>query len=280
MTAFTAQQLTNPEIAPATLAEIVNTQPEMWAIVQAHPNCYPALAAHIGQHLATLGVAQVAQVAPVAPVAPVAQAAPTTLAAPATPADPAAQPQPASGAGEQVAAGAKLVAAGAKDYFLHTVTPAAKRASASIQQAAHERGVTVPETKSLHAWAPIAVPACAFIAILSLFLPIGSISAYGYSASVNFFAEEAGGEGVMLLISMLVVIAGSGAALVVHRRWVRITAGVIGILFGLIAAIDGFGTMANINGASGASVGAGSVLLAASATGLLVAAVVTLLPKK
>lgn len=269
MSTFTLLQMADPNIEQATLAQIVDTQPELWTAVLAHPNCYPGLSAHIRQHLPTLGVPQVLS-------------QPTQFP----------QDQPTSV--DQMAAGAKQLAAGAKEYFAHTVVPAAKCAGESLQKTAaaqinaasqanassQQTGSTPSGVAKLTGWAPLAVPALAFVAIISLFLPVGSVSAYGYSESINFFSEEVGGEGVALLICMLLVIAGAVLAMVTGKRWVRITTGVLAALFGLLGAIDGFANMANLGNTSGVSIGAGVVLLAISSTALVVAAVLTLVTKK
>ncbi|MEU9267308.1 hypothetical protein AB0E04_17910 [Streptomyces sp. NPDC048251] len=78
-------------------------------------------------------------------------------------------------------------------------------------------------------------------------------SAIGFS--VNYFSDEAGGEGGFLLFIMLVTIAASVVAVIRKANWSRITAGVVGIVAGLIGMIDGFGTMGSVSGTRYASVG-------------------------
>lgn len=91
--------------------------------------------------------------------------------------------------------------------------------------------------------------------------------------SVNFFSSEAEGEGGIVLTLMLLVIGAAVLATVVKKKWTAIVAGVLSTLGGLVAVIDGFGTMARIGSFGGVSVGAGAVLLGVFGLALLVGAV-------
>src|SRR5699024_1649861 len=106
----------------------------------------------------------------------------------------------------------------------------------------------------------------ALLAILSLFLPLAS--AFGFS--VNYFSDEANGEGFILLFLLLIVIGAAVAAIVLQVMWARVTAGVVGVIAGLLCAVDGFGTMLSVP--DGASVGIGAVLLSLMSIVILVAA--------
>lgn len=283
LSAFTVSDLNDASIDPATLAALAQARPDLWPAITTHPNCYAELRTWIAQRTAPM---------PPKPQAP----------APVTAAEWAAQFQqanhreptmseyqtavtaglivqergPRDPSAEQMAAGAKQFATGAKEFFNSRVAPAAVDATRAVQHAVQEqqRGATATP-KGWMSWAPFALPVAAFLALVSLFLPV--ISAFGMS--VNFFHEEAGGEGVILLIVMLLVIAASITAIIMRVKWARITAGVVGIVAGLIGVIDGFGTMANIGSAGGASVGAGVVLLAIFSVVMLAAAIITLLPQ-
>ncbi|WP_371648705.1 hypothetical protein [Streptomyces mirabilis] len=116
------------------------------------------------------------------------------------------------------------------------------------------------------------LPAAAFLAIISLFMPVAS----AMGSSVNYFSDEAG----FLLFIMLVAIAASAVAVIRKANWSRITAGVVGIGAGLIGMIDGFGTMGSVSGTRYASVGSAGVLLALLSVVMLAAAVLALLPPR
>lgn len=191
--------------------------------------------------------------------------------------DPSVQ-QMADGA-KQIFSGAKnlydaKVAPGAKEFFSEKVAPAAKNAATSARRMSGESSNA--RTGTLHVWtrrAPIILPAAAFLGIIALFLPIGS----AFGMSINFFSNEVGGEGVLLLILMLLVIAGALAAIVTRTKWAKITAGVLGLIGGLFGIFDGFGNMINLSGERGISIGFGLVLLAIVGVVLLIASGLVLL---
>ncbi|MBP5897971.1 hypothetical protein [Streptomyces scabiei] len=157
---------------------------------------------------------------------------------------------------------------GAKEFLSNRVAPAAQSAARSMQQSTSRPGLA-----KLRGLATFILPASAFLAIISLFMPVAS--AMGFS--VNYFSDEAGGEGGFLLFTMLVAIAASVVAVIRKTNWSRVTAGVVGIVASLIGMIDGFGTMGSVSGTRYASVGAGVVLLALLSVVMLAAAVLILL---
>lgn len=183
------------------------------------------------------------------------------------PRDPSLQ-QMADGA-RQVAAGAKSLydtklapaveRSGAKEFFNEKVAPAAQNATHSAR-AAFEEQRKDPQG-SLGRWiarAPRILPVAAFLAIISLFLPIASM----FGASVNFFSKELDeSDGGFILFLMLVVIGSSIATFVVTAKWARIAAGASGVVAGLVGMINGFGNMASVSSQSGVSIGLGLVLL-------------------
>lgn len=292
---YTVANLADPGIDAATLGQVAAARPDLWAAILAHPNCYPELADWLRQRM------------PGADERPPAPESAETAAHRVTGGDRGSVPfeqvqshQLASmehqvaralrmlkerrgsldPSVQQMSAGAKQLAAGAKDYVTNTVAPAAAGAAKSIQRAVNERAGQSPDRANRNTWVPFIGPAAAFIAIISLFLPIGSVSAFGYAISFNYFSEEVGGEGVMLLILMLTSIAFAVVSILTRKKWARIMAGIVGILVGLFGMIDGFGTMANISSLSGTSVGAGAVLLAITSSVLFAVAILTLLPQK
>lgn len=175
---------------------------------------------------------------------------------------------------QQMSDAAKQFASGAKDFFNTRVAPAAKNAARQVQETAQQQKADPKNVAGWVALMPLVMAAAAFLSIISLFLPIATF----FGMSLNFFASEAGGEGVLLLIAFLVVIAAAIAELVVRKTWSRITASVLGILVGALGAFDGFGTMANLSGVT--SPGAGVVMLAIFSTILLLASVILLLQNK
>ncbi|WP_141662900.1 hypothetical protein [Streptomyces sp. Wb2n-11] len=160
---------------------------------------------------------------------------------------------------------------GAKEFFSNRVVPAAQSAARSMRQSTSRPGLA-----KLRGLPTFILTAAAFLAIISLFMPLAS--AMGFS--VNYCSDEAGGEGGFLLFIMLVAIAVSAVAVIRKANWSRTTAGVVGIVAGLIGMIDGFGTMGSISGTRYASVGAGVVLLALLSVVVLAAAVLVPLPPR
>lgn len=152
-------------------------------------------------------------------------------------------------------------------------------------QAAVAAGQVIPDGQSASGtsagstgWmtkAPFAMVGAALIAILSLFLPAASIFGTNYTF---FEAGSESGEGVILIVLMLLTIGGAVTAFLTRKPWARITAGVIGIISALIGAFDAFGTMSNLS-ALGVSSGFGLVLLGIASVALLAASVITVLPK-
>ncbi|MFF8917455.1 hypothetical protein ACF08M_30145 [Streptomyces sp. NPDC015032] len=157
---------------------------------------------------------------------------------------------------------------GARDFFNDRVAPAAQSAARSVQQSASRPGMA-----KLTGLAPAILAAAAFLAIISLFLPVAS--AMGFSA--NYFSDAADGEGGFLLFVMLVAIAASVAAIVNKAKWPRITAGAVGLVAGLLAMVDSFGTVISISNTRYVSVGAGVVFLALLSVVMLAAAVLVLM---
>ncbi|MFG2683882.1 hypothetical protein [Streptomyces sp. NPDC048392] len=156
----------------------------------------------------------------------------------------------------QMADGAKQVVNGARDFFNTKVVPAVENSGAkeflgsrvapATQRAARsmQQSTSYPGPAKLRGLATFILPAAAFLAIISLFMPVAS--AMGFSG--NYFSDEAGGEDGFLLFTMLVAIAASVVAVIRKTNWSRVTAGVVGIVAGLlIGMIDGFGTMGSVS---------------------------------
>ncbi|MFJ4622311.1 hypothetical protein [Streptomyces sp. NPDC088812] len=170
---------------------------------------------------------------------------------------------------QQMADGAKQVVNGARDFFNTKVA----RPSRTLEPWSSSATALPPPSAALRGLATFILPVAAFLAIISLFMPVAS--AMGFS--VNYFSDEAGGEGGFLLFIMLVAISASVVAVIRKAHWFRITARVVGIVAGLIGVIDGFGTMGSVSGTRYVSVGAGVVLLTLLSVVMLAAAVLILL---
>jgi hypothetical protein len=165
---------------------------------------------------------------------------------------------------------------GAKDFFNDRVAPAAQNAARSARTAYNNQRRN--PRSGLQRWssrAPFILPVAAFLAIISLFLPIASM----LDISVNFFSDELDeSDGGLILFLMIVVIAASVVFFILKVKWARIVAGVAGVVAGLAGMIDGFGNMISISGHTGASVGAGLVFLALLSVVVTAAGVLVLIP--
>lgn len=194
---------------------------------------------------------------------------------------------------QQMADGARQVAAGAKSLYEAKVAPAVERSGAkeffnekvapAAQSAAHSAKAAFDEQRqdpqgSLQRWiarAPRILPIASFLAIITLFLPIASISGF----SVNFFSKELDqSDGGFILFLMLVVIGSSIATFILKAKWARIAAGASGVVAGLVGMTNGFGNMASVSSQSGASVGIGLVLLALLSVMVAACGVLVLMP--
>ncbi|MEB4613238.1 hypothetical protein OOT08_01145, partial [Leucobacter sp. M11] len=177
---------------------------------------------------------------------------------------------------QQMTAGAKQFATGAKDFFVGQVAPTAAGAVRNVQHAVSEQTAAQRTgTATWMSWAPFAILATGLLMILSLLLPVANIGGH----TINYFAGEVAQEGVLLLIGLLVVIAAGVLAIVLRKRWATITAAVLAIIMGILGIVDGFGTAANLNGlgSSYVSAGVGVFLLGFFGLALIAAAVLSLL---
>ncbi len=127
----------------------------------------------------------------------------------------------------------------------------------------------------------------AVLGIISLFLPLGTISLYGESTSLNYFSPLSLGfsienlfaavEGIMLLTAMGLVLL-FAIAMLLREEWARITVGILGITAGTLGMYDGFVTMHNFNEVSFLTLGAGAILLSITSIVLFLGGIVALLP--
>lgn len=296
--------LTDPNIDPQTLAQIAETSSDLWPAIQSHPNCYPELhrwiAANLGQQQEQ-------------PYAPTAQQGSWPAPLP-TPEQWAAEFQQQNGreptmsefrhaqaqgavaperkatdpSMQQMSQGAKQLAEGAKGFFTERVAPTAVGSARTLQNSIGGQVQQARKDSNWQSWIPIALPAFALISIIALMLPAMTASASGFGFSVSdsqsFFGEDMGGMGWWLLIFLLAVLISALVAIAKTTKRARITAGIIGVVVGLITAYVGFAIIAAAGSFSGssmwisasASAGPGAVILAICSIGLLLAAILTL----
>lgn len=280
---LSAADLSDPTIAAARLAEIAQARHDLWPLILQHPNVYPGLSDWIIRQQPTQHASQ-------QPQAPAAMTAETWAAGflqangrEAT----MGEYQAALAAGhirkpvdpniQHMTEGAKQLASGAKDFFREQVAPAAAGAVRNVQQAVNEQAQGQRRgTATWLSWAPFAVPATAALMIISLLFPVGNIM----GQSFTFFHRELGGEGIWLLIGMLLVLGAGIFALVSRKRWATITTGVLALLLAVMGLYDGFGNAGNLNSLPYGSAGPGAVLLGLLSLVLLLAAVLTLIPAR
>lgn len=255
---YHAEELRDPSLHTDVLRHIANSRPDLWDAVLYHPNCYPELANYISQRRGEQP-----------------QTIPTHIEA-----QPQREPNPHA---QQMSTGAKAFAAGARGYFSETVLPATRKAAqTTIQRIGdHSAKPGAAPQPVWRLWVQIALVVLAFFGTIALFLPIASVSVFGFNESFNYFHGEApSGEGAIMLTGFILVILAGVAAVLLRVTWARITAAVLAILVGLLSAINGFGTMAALGNEPMVSLGAGIVLLALLGVALIAAAVVTLLPAR
>lgn len=259
------EELTDPSLHTDVLRHMAFSRPDLWDAVLRHPNCYPELAAYIGQRRGEQ---------------PPAIPQPREGQAHQQPGEGQTHQQPNQHV-QQMSAGVKTFAAGARGYLNDTVLPATKQAAQTTHQRMGQHNAGTPTQPMWRFLVQIALVVLAFFGTIALFLPLASVSAFGFSESFNYFhAEAPSGEGVFMLTGFIVVTLAGVTAILLRATWARITAGVLAILTGLISAINGFVTTAALTNEPMVSLGAGSVLLAVIGVALVAAAVVTLVPVK
>ncbi|WP_449374082.1 variant leucine-rich repeat-containing protein [Arthrobacter psychrolactophilus] len=259
---YTLADMADASIGAATLAELAGARDDLWPAISQHPNCYPALAEWIAQQ---------------------SEPAPAPKAAAMSSEAWAAQFQGNNGREATMSEYQNALATG---EIIQEAQPA-EGAVAQIANAARtaQRG-------GWQMWAPFAIPVLAFMGFISLFLPAASASASIFgnriSQKVSFFGEDAEGVGVMLLVFMLAVLALGVTSIVKNVQWAKLAAAIAGIVVGLVSLIVTISLMANMGDSSSnfgafsvnTSVGSGTVMLSIVSILLVVASLITVLPKK
>lgn len=141
----------------------------------------------------------------------------------------------------------------------------------------------------------IALAAPAFIGLLGVFLPLCTTTEYGKTISLNYFSPMSMAylspgaradalslmfEGLVTLGAMLTVIAIAIILIVTHKKWARITAGVIGIVVGFRGMTEGVSMVIEFTQMYGFSTGSGAALIACASILILLAGIIALLPAR
>lgn len=129
--------------------------------------------------------------------------------------------------------------------------------------------------------AQVALPVLGILGIVSVFLPLLSASAVGYSmGTVGFFSDHAQGIGYATSFWMFVAIAFGVVGLLVRRKWSRITAGIIGIVVGTCTPLALLILVPNAGYFAGISFGLGATLLFIISPVMIAAGIIALMPHK
>lgn len=240
---FSKESIARPETTPGELAQAATVRPDLWDDILAHPNCPESTSEWIRQN---------------------------------RPAK-ARQTDPALG---QITAGARQMATGARDYFGRRVGTVSEGGGSSAPGATAGIRANSPlaDGRALR-WALFLLIASAFLVFISIFMPIVGVSAFGYSQDIGFFSSEVDLNGPILIVGTVLTMLAAGAALFLKPLWAGITAAVLGVITGIIAATNGFGASADVTQAA-ASAGAfvsvqpkfGMVLICIASILLMIAA--------
>ncbi|GAA1119261.1 hypothetical protein [Nesterenkonia jeotgali] len=267
---YTSDDLNDPAIDAETLRQLAAERADLWPQILQHPNCYPGLAEYIrGQQ--------------------------------APPQPPAGQPQQQGpGAGEQITAGARQVADGAKDYWTNSAAPAVAGATRSAQRTVQaNRG-------SWQFWVQLSQPVIAFLGFITLFTPairvLDEYNIEGYAEGLaeelglsdelsaardelglhttqNFITHDMTAAGVILLLLFVAAIGLAVASLVTSTAILRLAAAATGALSGLIGIIVSIIYLVAA-GDDHLTVGFGAVLMLILGILLIGASVIALLAQK
>lgn len=128
-----------------------------------------------------------------------------------------------------------------------------------------------------------AVPVLSVLCLVSTFLPIVTITFDTGTWSFNYWNGDGLQEALLLLVAFIVATGIGLAAIITPRRSRLILTGIAGAASAFLAISDGFrnifrfsGNVPDMEGATGASVGAGAILLAAGGVALMLLSVLHL----
>jgi len=209
--------LANPNIDQTTLAQLAQFRPDLWSGVLNHPNCYPDLATWIRQRSAARPT-----------FAPTTSSITTGFSASASP----------------LSTGFSTSADPVPTRF---ATPTTAPAQPGYPAQSGFPAPTPLRAGVKLAWQPIAMGIAAVVSILTLLMPIATITAYGTSITVGWFAEQTIQAGLIGLGVLLIVVVVSMRALFMAKRWTWITAGVVSALLGIGGMISIFALIAGLS---------------------------------
>lgn len=127
---------------------------------------------------------------------------------------------------------------------------------------------------AVYEYLPLILAGLGFFAVLCLFLPV--LTALGESA--NWFSTGLKEEGYLLLVSFLLLI-GAGALLWFKRlTWVRMTAGGLAVLVGILATLDGFANINRLSNTPWVSPGIGLYIIGLLGLAMIAGGVLCFLP--
>lgn len=275
---FTPESLSDPSIDAVTLRQLAMDRPDLWPHILQHPNCYAGLSDYIRQQMPQ-------------PPTPSHQPGEQPTAA---------QPeQEGPGAGEQIAAGARKAADGAKEYWSTTAGPAVSSASKNAQAAVKAN------QNNWQFWVRLGQPVIAFFAFITLFTPAvrvrdefnieghleGLAEQWGLSNELsaardelglhttqNFLTQDMTFAGVILLLLLLATIAAAVTSLATNNAMFKLVAGAAGALTGLFGVILSIIYLV-VAGDDHLSAGIGAVLMLILSILLIGASVITALPQ-
>ncbi len=204
---FTVEDLVDPTLHPQMLADLAGARPDLWDAILAHPACYDALrqwiVAQRNQQASSMGAMS----------------------------QQAGCQSNASQSLDQVAAGAKQMAAGVGEFFSQTVAPAAFSAANSVQQAISETA-DKPKNVRIPRYLLMGSALFALLALFMTFFPF----ARGFILVDSFYSSEAGQArgGIVMFVFLVATIILALVALVKESRKISIAYTVVAVLAGLL----------------------------------------------
>lgn len=183
--------------------------------------------------------------------------------------------------------GAVQFGKGLKLSVTNVIAPRVNRAIDDRREQARQARRAGEKAATVRTWAPVAIPALAFLGIIAAFLPMGHVSVSGWGSSygqtLSYFQAETGGYGGLLLILFLATLVFGILALIRRSKGIRITAAVVAMIAGAVILLLSLLTMIGFaqSGTSyqgfvgSATVGLGLVLVTFVSAGLIAAAIVT-----
>lgn len=103
------------------------------------------------------------------------------------------------------------------------------------------------------------------VAFISLWLPVAS----SFGVSIGWFDDELSGEGILLLVAILLSAVFVGSHMIVRSKGLKITASIVSTISGVFLVYDGFTNLSGL----GQFGGPGLLLMGIAGLGLIIAAI-------